>query len=58
MGEKRGRAILLTKHLFHARKVLVNAVNLRDGTDDFISPSEGSRAADFTLKKSTVFGRV
>jgi hypothetical protein len=45
MGEKHGRSILLTKHLFHACKVLLHAVNLRHKTD------EGRRAADFiTLK--------
>jgi hypothetical protein len=38
MGEKHGRCILLTKHLFHARKVLSHAVNLRHGTDDLTSP--------------------
>jgi hypothetical protein len=31
MGEKHGRSILLTKHLFHACKVLLHAVNLRHG---------------------------
>jgi hypothetical protein len=29
---------LLTKHLFHARKVLLHAVNLRHETDGFTSP--------------------
>jgi hypothetical protein len=29
MGEKHGRWILLTKHLLHARKVLLHAANLR-----------------------------
>jgi hypothetical protein len=29
---------LLTKHVFHTRKVLLLAVNLRLGTDGFISP--------------------
>jgi hypothetical protein len=38
MGEKHCRRILLTKHNFHARKVLLHAVNLRHGTDDFASP--------------------
>jgi hypothetical protein len=38
MGEKHGRRILLTKHLFHARKVLLHAINLRHGTDGFTSP--------------------
>jgi hypothetical protein len=28
----------LTKHLFHARKFLLHAVNLRHGTDGFTSP--------------------
>jgi hypothetical protein len=52
MGEKLGRSILLTKHLFHACKVLLHAVNQRHGTDGFTSPpKEGRRAADFiTLK--------
>jgi hypothetical protein len=36
MGEKHGRWILLTKHIFHDRKVLLHAVNLH-GTDDFTS---------------------
>jgi hypothetical protein len=35
MGEKHGRWILLTKHLFHARKVILHAVH---GTDGFTSP--------------------
>jgi hypothetical protein len=35
MGEKHGRWILPTKHLFHARKVLLHAANLRQGTDGF-----------------------
>jgi hypothetical protein len=38
MGEKHGRRILLTKNLFHTRKVLLHAVNLRHGTDGFTSP--------------------
>jgi hypothetical protein len=38
MGEKHGRWILPTKHLFHARKVLLHAVNQRHGTDGFTSP--------------------
>jgi hypothetical protein len=32
MGEKHGRRILPMKHLFHARKVLLHAANLRHGT--------------------------
>jgi hypothetical protein len=38
MGEKHSRSILLTKHLFHACKVLLQAVNLQQGTDSFTSP--------------------
>jgi hypothetical protein len=38
MGEKHGHSILLTKHLFHACKVLLHAINLRHGTDSFTSP--------------------
>jgi hypothetical protein len=38
MGEKHCRLILPTKHLFHARKVLLHAVNLRHGTNGFTSP--------------------
>jgi hypothetical protein len=38
MGEKHGRWILLTKHLFHVRKVILHAVNLQHGTDGFTSP--------------------
>jgi hypothetical protein len=38
MGRKHGRLILLTKHLFHACKVLLHAVNLRHGTNGFTSP--------------------
>jgi hypothetical protein len=38
MGKKRGRRILLTRHLFHDCKVLLHAVNLRHGTDGFTSP--------------------
>jgi hypothetical protein len=45
MGEKHGRWILLTKHLFHTRRVLLHAVNLRHRRLYF--PSEGSRATDF-----------
>jgi hypothetical protein len=38
MGEKHGRCcMLLIKHLFHAGKVLLHAVNLGHGTDGFTS---------------------
>jgi hypothetical protein len=47
MGEKDGRSILPTKHLFHARKVLLHAVNLMGPTALLHFPSEGSRATDF-----------
>jgi hypothetical protein len=56
MGEKHGRSNLLTKHMFHARRVLLHAVNLRHGTDGFTSPSEGRRATDFITL--TILGRV
>jgi hypothetical protein len=58
MGEKHGHSILLTKHLFHACKVLLHDVNLRRGTDGFYSSSEGRRAADFITLKIIVLGRV
>jgi hypothetical protein len=38
MGEKHGRWILPTKHLFHACVVILHAVNIRHGTDGFTSP--------------------
>jgi hypothetical protein len=51
MGEKHGRWILLTKHLFYARRVLLHAVNLRHGTDGFTSPpKEVVRRIFITLK--------
>jgi hypothetical protein len=37
MGEKHGCWILLTKHLFNAHKVLLHAVNLWHGTNNFTS---------------------
>jgi hypothetical protein len=52
MGEKHG---LLTKHLFHACKVLLlHAVNLRHGTDGFASPAKEG----VLPLKSIVLGRV
>jgi hypothetical protein len=38
MGEKHGRSIVPTKHIFHACKVFLHAVKLRHGTDGFTSP--------------------
>jgi hypothetical protein len=48
-----------TKHIFHARKILLHALNLRHGTDDFASPPKEVVLRIFiTLKKSIVLGRV
>jgi hypothetical protein len=58
MGEKHGRSILLTKHLFHARRVLLHAVNLRHGTDGFTSPPKEGVLRILSLLKSIVLGRV
>jgi hypothetical protein len=56
MGEKHGRWILPTKHLFHARKDILHAVNLRHGTDRRLYfPSEGSRAHNKTLNIFLLF---
>jgi hypothetical protein len=58
MGEKHGRSILLTKHLFHACKVLLHAANLRHGTDDFTSPPKEGVLRILSPLKSIVLGRV
>jgi hypothetical protein len=51
MGEKHGRSILLTKHLFDACKVLFTCRRSTTWDRRLHFPSEGSRAADFiTLK--------
>jgi hypothetical protein len=50
---------LPTRHLFHALRVLLHAVNLRHGTDGFTSPpKEGVLRIFITLKKSIVLDRV
>jgi hypothetical protein len=51
MGEKHGRSVLLTKHLFHA-------VDLRHGTDGFISPPKEGVLQILSILKSIVIGRV
>jgi hypothetical protein len=58
MGEKHGRSILLTKHLFHACKVLLHAVNQQHGTDGFTSPPKEGVLQILSPLKSIVFGRV
>jgi hypothetical protein len=58
MGEKHGRSILLTKHLFHACKVLLHAVNLRHGTDGFTPPPKEGVLRILSPLKSIVLGWV
>jgi hypothetical protein len=58
MGEKHGRSILLTKHLFHACKVFLHAVYLRHGTDCFTSPPKEGVLRILSPLKSIVIGRV
>jgi hypothetical protein len=58
MGEKHDRSILLTNHLFHARKVFLHAVNLRSGTDGFTSPPKEGVLRILSPLKSIVLGRV
>jgi hypothetical protein len=48
---RNGGRILPTKHLFHACRVLLHAVNLRHGADGFTSPpKEGVLRIFITLK--------
>jgi hypothetical protein len=58
MGEKHGCPILLTKHLFHACKVLLHAVNQLHGTDGFTSPLKEGVLQILSPLKSIVLGRV
>jgi hypothetical protein len=58
MGERHGRSILLTKHLFHACKVILHAVNLLHGTDGFTSPPKEGVLRILSPLKSIVLGRV
>jgi hypothetical protein len=58
MGEEHGRPILLTKHLFHACKALLHAVNLRHGIDGFTSPPKEGVLRILSPLKSIVLGRV
>jgi hypothetical protein len=43
---------------FHARRVLLHAVNLRHGTDGFTSPPKEVVLRNLSLLKSIVLGRV
>jgi hypothetical protein len=52
MGEKQGCWILPTKHLFHGRKVLLHAINLRHGTDGFTSPPKEVMLRIFIILKN------
>jgi hypothetical protein len=58
MGEKRPVKFSLTMRLPRHCRVLLNAANLRHGTDDFTSlPKEGMLRI-FSPEKSDGFGRV
>jgi hypothetical protein len=53
-GKKGGRWILPAEHLFHDRRVLLHAVNLRHGTDSFTYPPKDVVLLVFIgLKNST-----
>jgi hypothetical protein len=56
---RNGRSILPADSNFHVnRRVLLNAANLRHGTDGFTSPPKEGMLWIFWPKKSDGFGRV